>query len=30
MLCEVLTDARRVWYTRAHVPIYTENALRCS
>nr|DAQ47084.1 MAG TPA: Two component regulator propeller [Caudoviricetes sp.] len=29
--CVVCVDnAGRMWYTRAHVPIYTENALRCS
>nr|DAK80301.1 MAG TPA: hypothetical protein [Caudoviricetes sp.] len=25
-----IDSARRVWYTRAHIPICTENALRCS
>nr|DAK24035.1 MAG TPA: hypothetical protein [Caudoviricetes sp.] len=30
MLCEVLTDTGRVWYTRAHVPIYATDAPRRS
>ena len=30
MLCEVLTDAGRVWYTRAHVPIYAKGVFNYS
>nr|DAN72578.1 MAG TPA: hypothetical protein [Caudoviricetes sp.] len=30
MLCEVLTDAGRVWYARVHVPIYATDVPRRS
>nr|DAD86886.1 MAG TPA: hypothetical protein [Siphoviridae sp. ctio73] len=30
MLCRVLTDTGRMWYTRAHVPIYAKGTSRRS